>query len=159
MRALIVVLERGVARAEVDAGERGLPRIWRAGPAGAPPGGAGTTEIGFTWANRNAAPWRPAHLRAAPEGGGWRLSWTPRVRLGGGGWDSEPVEVDPRRFRVRVLDGAVERRVWEVEGLEAAYGAAEVAADFPGGPGASAQVAVAQWGQGYGWGAEAMVRL
>ncbi|MEN5228927.1 baseplate multidomain protein megatron [Brevundimonas naejangsanensis] len=157
--ALVVVLERSMARAEVDAVERGLPRIWRAGPAGAPPGGAGTTEIGFTWANRNAAPWRPARFRAAPEGGGWRLSWTPRVRLGGDGWDSEPVEVDPRRFRVRVLDGAVVRRVWEVEGLEASYGAAEVAVDFPGGPGASAQVAVAQWGQGYGWGAEATVRL
>lgn len=105
--ALVVVLERGMARAEVDAVERGLPRIWRAGPAGAPPGGAGTTEVGFIWTNRNAAPWRPAHLRATPEDSGWRLSWTPRVRLGGGGLDSEPVEVDPRRFRVRVLDGAV----------------------------------------------------
>jgi len=157
--ALVVVLERGMARAEVDAVERGLPRIWRAGPAGAPPGGAGTTEVGFTWANRNAAPWRPAHLRAAPEGGGWRLSWTPLVRLGGDGWDSEPVEVDPRRFRVRVLDGAVERRVWEVEGLETVYGALEVAADFPSGFGAEANVAVAQWGDGFGWGAEATAPL
>ncbi|MGU3456764.1 glycoside hydrolase TIM-barrel-like domain-containing protein [Brevundimonas sp. M1A4_2e] len=157
--ALVVVLERGIARAEVDAVERGLPRIWRAGPAGAPPGGAGTTEVGFTWANRSAAPWRPAHLRAAPEGGGWRLSWTPRVRLGGDGWDAEPVEVDPRRFRMRVLDGAVVRRVWEVEGLATVYGAAEVAADFPGGLGADAHVAVAQWGDGYGWGPEAVAGL
>lgn len=158
-RALVVVLERGMARAEVDAAERGLPRIWRAGPAGAPPGGAGTTEVGFTWANRSAAPWRPAHLRAAPESGGWRLSWTPRVRLGGDGWDAEPAEVDPRRFRVRVLDGAGVRRVWEVEGLATVYGAAEVAADFPGGRGADAHVAVAQWGDGYGWGPEAVAGL
>lgn len=157
--ALVVVLERGMARAEVDAAERGLPRIWRAGPAGAPPGGAGTTEVGFTWANRNAAPWRPAHLRAVAEGGGWRLSWTPRVRLGGDGWDAEPVEVDPRRFRVRVLEGAVVRRVWEVEGLATVYGAAEVAADFPGGRGADAHVAVAQCGDGYGWGPEAVAGL
>ena len=157
--ALVVVLERGMARAEVDAVERGLPRIWRAGPAGAPPGGAGTTEVGFIWTNRNAAPWRPAHLRATQEDSGWRLSWTPRVRLGGGGWDSEPVEVDPRRFRVRVLDGAVERRVWEVEGLETVYGALEVAADFPSGFGAEANVAVAQWGDGFGWGAEATAPL
>lgn len=157
--ALVVLLERGMARAEVDAVERGLPRIWRAGPAGAPPGGAGTTEVGFIWTNRNAAPWRPAHLRATQEDSGWRLSWTPRVRLGGGGWDSEPVEVDPRRFRVRVLDGAVERRVWEVEGLETVYGALEVAADFPSGFGAEANVAVAQWGDGFGWGAEATAPL
>ncbi|WP_278069677.1 baseplate multidomain protein megatron [Brevundimonas sanguinis] len=157
--ALVVVLERGMARAEVDAVERGLPRIWRAGPAGAPPGGTGMTEVGFTWANRSAAPWRPARLRAASEGGGWRLSWTPRVRLGGDGWDAEPVEVDPRRFRMRVLDGAVVRRVWEVEGLATLYGAAEVAADFPGGRGADAHVAVAQWGDGYGWGPEAVAGL
>lgn len=157
--ALVVVLERGMARAEVDAVERGLPRIWRAGPAGAPPGGAGTTEVSFVWSNRNAAPWRPAHLRAVAEGGGWRLGWLPRVRLGGDGWDAEHVEVDPRRFRVRVLDGAVVRRVWEVEGLEAVYGAAEVAADFPSGSGAGVRVAVAQWGEGFGWGAEAMVGL
>ncbi len=154
--ALVVVLERGMARAEVDAVERGLPRIWRAGPVGSPPGGAGTTEVGFAWSNRNAAPWRPAHLRAVAEGGGWRLGWLPRVRRGGDGWEGEPVEVDPRRFRVRVLDGDVERRVWEVEGLEAVYGAVEVEADFPGGVGAGVQVSVAQWGEGYGWGAEAV---
>src|SRR5690606_30232903 len=140
--ALGVVLERGMARAEGDAAERGPPRIWRAGPGGAPPGGGGRTEAGVTSRTRRAAPRRPPHLRAAPEGGGWRLSWTPRVRLGGDGWDAEPVEVDPRRFRVRVLDGAGVRRVWEVEGLATVYGAAEVAADFPGGRGADAHVAV-----------------
>src|SRR5690606_40889964 len=72
--ALVVVLERGMARAEVDAVERGLPRIWRAGPLGAPPGGTGATELGFVWTNRNAAPWRPARRRATREGGGWRLN-------------------------------------------------------------------------------------
>ncbi|GAA0776665.1 phage tail baseplate protein [Brevundimonas olei] len=156
--ALVVVLERSMARAEVDAVERGLPRIWRAGPAGAPPGGAGTTELGFSWANRNAAPWRPAHLKARPEGGGWRLDWLPRVRLGGDGWEGEPVEVDPRRFRVRVLDGAAVRRVWEVEGLAAVYGWAEAGMDFPDGV-SSARVAVAQWGEAFGWGAEAVAPL
>lgn len=60
---------------------------------------------------------------------------------------------------MRVLDGAVVRRVWEVEGLEAVYGAAEVAADFPGGRGADVRVAVAQWGDGDGWGPEAVAGL
>nr|WP_240387386.1 phage tail protein [Brevundimonas naejangsanensis] len=157
--ALVVMLERGMARAEVDVAERGLPRLWRAGPLGAPPGGAGTRQASFTWTNRQAAPWRPAHLRVTEEGGGWRLRWVPRVRLGGDGWEGEPVEVDPRRFRVRVLDGTAVRRVWEVEGLEAVYGGAEVATDFPGGVGVGATVAVAQWGEGFGWGAEAEVVL
>ncbi|MGH7028008.1 baseplate multidomain protein megatron, partial [Brevundimonas sp.] len=33
--AVVVFLERDMARAEVAAGERGLPRVWRAGPVGA----------------------------------------------------------------------------------------------------------------------------
>ena len=156
---LVVVLDRTLPRVAMSAGERGLPRLWRAGPVGAPPGGAGFAEAAFTWTERAARPWRPAHLRAAVEGGGRRLSWTPRVRMGGDRWDMEPAEVDPRRFRVRVLDGAVEKRVWEVEGLETVYAAAQRTADWPGGSGESARVAVAQWGEGYGWGSEAVVGL
>ncbi|WEK59486.1 MAG: glycoside hydrolase/phage tail family protein [Candidatus Brevundimonas phytovorans] len=157
--AVVVFLERDMARAEVAAGERGLPRVWRAGPAGAAPGGAGFSEADFVWTGRAARPWRPAHLRVAVEGGGRRLSWTPRVRVNGEGWEAEPVEVDPRRFRVRVLDGAAEKRVWEAQGLEAVYAAAELAADWPGGLGEGARFAVAQWGDGYGWGAEAVAEL
>ncbi|MNT70725.1 hypothetical protein D3C72_2091390 [compost metagenome] len=58
-----------------------------------------------------------------------------------------------------MLDGTVEKRVWEVEGLEALYAAAHMAADFLSGVGEGARVAVAQWGDGYGWGAEAVVGL
>lgn len=157
--AVVVFLERDMARAEVAPGERGLPRVWRAGPAGAAPGGSGFSEVDFSWTGRAARPWRPAHLRVAVEDGGRRLSWTPRVRVNGEGWEAEPVEVDPRRFRLRVLDGAVEKRVWEVEGLEAVYAAAQVAADWPGGLGEGARIGVAQWGDGYGWGGEAVVGL
>jgi len=157
--AVVAFLERDMARAEVAAAERGLPRVWRAGPVGAPPGGAGFTEVDFVWTGRAARPWAPAHLRATIEGGGRRLSWTPRVRVNGEGWEAEPVEVDPRRFRLRVLDGAVELRVWEVEGVEALYAAGQMAADWPGGLGEGARIGVAQWGAGYGWGAEAVARL
>ncbi|WP_296176536.1 glycoside hydrolase/phage tail family protein [uncultured Brevundimonas sp.] len=157
--ALVVMLDRDLPRVEMSAGERGLQRLWRAGPTGAPPGGAGFAEAGFTWAGRSARPWRPAHLGAVAEGGGWRLSWTPRVRVNGEGWETEPVEVDPRRFRVRVLDGGVEKRVWEVQGLEAIYAATQVATDWPGEVGEGARFAVAQWGEGYGWGTEAFAPL
>lgn len=142
-----------------DAAEIGTPRLIRVAPDGAPAGGAGVVEADFTWRNRHARPWRPAHLRVTSAEDGLRISWTPRVRLGGDRWDGEPVEVDPGRFRVRVLDGALERRVWEVEGPEAAYLADWLVADFPDGPSPAAQVAVAQWGEGYGWGAEAARRL
>ena len=156
---LVVVLDRDLPRVEMSAGERGLPRLWRAGPMGAPPGGAGFAEVVFTWEERAVRPWRPAHLRALVEGGGRRLTWVARVRTGGDRWDMEPTEVDPRRFRVRVLDDTVEKRVWEVDGVEALYPAAQAAADFPGGVGEGARVAVAQWGDGYGWGTEAVVAL
>lgn len=64
----------------------------------------------------------------------------------------EPAEVDPRRFRGRVLDDGMDKRVWAVEGVEAVYTATQLAADFAGGLGEGARVAVAQWGDGYGWG-------
>lgn len=157
--ALVVMLDRDLPRVEMSAGERGLPRLWRAGPAGAAPGGAGFAEASFTWAGRSMRPWRPAHLRTTVEDGGRKLSWTPRVRVNGEGWEGEPVEVDPRRFRVRVLDGVVEKRVWEVQGLEAVYEAAQAATDWPGGIGEGARFGVAQWGEGDGWGTEAFAQL
>jgi hypothetical protein len=43
--------------------------------------------------------------------------------------------------------------------LEAVYGADEVEGDFPGGVVAGARVAVAQWGEGYDWGVEAVAGL
>ena len=157
--AVLVFLERDMPRADVAAAERGLSRVWRAGTAGAPPGGSGSAEVDFVWRGRAVRPWRPARLRVLAATGGRLISWTPRVRVHGEGWDVEQAEVDPRRFRVRVLDGAVEKRAWEVEGLEAVYSVAQMAADWPGGVGEGARVAVAQWGDGYGWGTEAVARL
>jgi len=157
--AMAVLLDEALVRLTFDAAEVGTPRLIRVAPDGAPAGGAGVVEADFTWRNRHARPWRPAHLRVAAAEDGLRISWTPRVRLGGDRWDGEPVEVDPRRFRVRVLDGALERRVWEVEGLEVVYLADWVTADFPDGPGPAARIAVAQWGDGYGWGAEVIVSI
>ena len=81
------------------------------------------------------------------------------MRLYGDGWDGEPAMVDPLRFRVRVMDGAGVARVFEVEGDGLLYPTAAFAEDFPHGPGADARIAVAQWGEGFGWGVEAAVQL
>lgn len=67
--------------------------------------------------------------------------------------------VDGERWRVRILDGDDVVRTFEVEGETALYTAADVAADWPGGVGDDAVVAVAQWGLGFGWGVEARARL
>jgi hypothetical protein len=158
--AVAVLLDQAPARAESPRAERGLPLIWRAGPMGGPAGGAGVSEVGFTMTGVHDRPWSPAHLRAvALADGGLGLGWIVRSRIDGDRWDGEAAASDPLRFRVRVLDGGVETRVFEVEGSGAVYAAGDLDADFPGGPGAGVRIAVAQWGEGYGWGTEASVAL
>ena len=63
------------------------------------------------------------------------------------------------RFRARVLDGVTVVRMFEVDAERALYAAAELAADFPGGAGEDARVAVSQWSPVFGWGVEAVVDL
>ncbi|MDQ1155411.1 glycoside hydrolase/phage tail family protein [Brevundimonas sp. SORGH_AS_0993] len=157
--AVVVFLDEALARVEIGPGERSLPRVCRAGPAGAAPGGAGFTQAAFTLEGRQERPWSPSGLRVETTAAGAAVRWTPRVRLYGDPWDGEPAAVDPLRFRLRVLEGAEVRRTLTVEGTEALYAAADLAADFPGGPGASARIAVAQWGERWGWGTEAEIAL
>lgn len=157
--ATVVVLDGSVARFDLEPGERRLERLARIGPVGAAPGKAGFAELMFRFEGLVDRPWSPKSLRVEAEEGGLKLSWLPRVRTGGNRGDIEPREVDPRRFRVRILDGAVERRVFEVAELSTLYRREDLAADFPGGPGEGAILAVAQYGEDWGWGREAVCRL
>lgn len=160
--ALAVFLDQRPVRVDSPRAERGLPLVWRAGPAGGPAGGAGVAEVSFTTTGVHDRPWAPAHLRAVTQAdGGVAVSWIPRSRIDGDRWDGETVAADPSRFRVRVrvLDGAEPVRVFEVEGTAAVYTAVQAVSDFPGGFGADTSLAVAQWGDGYGWGAESRTML
>lgn len=158
--ALVVVLDAQMLRVELAGGERGLPLIWRVAPAGAPAGGAGVSEIAWMATGVHRRPWSPAHLKLkARAEGGLNLSWIARSRIDGDRWDGEAVSVDPMRFRVRVLDGEAVVRTWEVDGVSAVYPANERTADFPDGVPEGARLAVAQRGEGYGWGAEASIGL
>jgi len=157
--AIAVFLDADLPRATTSRAERGLPLIWRAGPRGLP-GGDGVTEIAWTPTRLHDRPWSPAHLRRrARADGGFDLTWIPRSRLDGDRWDGEGGGSDAARFRVRVLaDGAVVR-VFEVEASPALYDADACLADFPAGLPSDVAVAVAQWGEGYGWGEEATTTL
>jgi hypothetical protein len=157
--AAVVFLDETLARLDVQAGERGLPMLWRAGPAGAPPGGNGFSEAAFTWHGAHDRPWAPAHLTVTAEDGGLRLRWIARTRRDGDRWDGETQESDPLRFRVRVLEGEGVVRALEVEAETATYGAADLATDFPGGVSEDSRVAVSQWSPVYGWGVEAVADL
>ncbi len=158
--AVVVVLDQASARADSSRAERGLPLIWRAGPAGGPAGGRGVSEVGFTVTGLNERPWSPAHLRARGRAdGGFDLGWIARSRIDGDRWDDEALASGSPRFRIRVLDGADEKRTFEVGTDAAIYTAADRAVDFPAGLDAESRIAVTQWGDGYGWGREASVAL
>lgn len=157
--AEVVMLDDALARLDMRAGERGLPMVWRAGPAGAPPGGDGFAEAAFAWRGVHDRPWAPAHLSVERDGEGRRIRWIARARLDGDRWDGETAGSDPMRFRVRVMDGETVLRMFEAEACEAAYDGADLAADFPGGPGETARVAVSQWSSVFGWGVETAAGL
>ena len=157
--AVVVFLDRDMPRVESGSDEQRLPLVWRAGPAGAPPGGAGFTSREETVRGLHARPWSPCRLRVESGDDGLHVAWTARVRTGGDSWEREAAAVDAARWRLRVLDGGDVVRTFEVEGETALYAAADVATDWPGGLSGDATVAVAQWGPGFGWGVEAMARL
>lgn len=155
--AVVVFLDDRLARAEIGRGERGLPLVCRAGPAGAAPGGAGFSETLFVARGVHDRPWSPSGLTVETSAEGLTIRWTPRVRLFGDSWDGEPTTVDPVRFRLRVRDGDVVVRTMEVEGVSAFHAAADLASDLPDGATDMVRIAVAQWGEGFGWGSEAEV--
>lgn len=156
--ALVVVLD-GLSRVELAAGERGLPRLWLAGPSGGPAGGPGVAAIEATVTGLHGRPWAPAHLKVrSTVEGGLSVAWIPRARLDGDRWDGPDPLGDATRFRVRLLAGAVERDALEVEAEAAVLGADLLAEAFPDGV-AEASAAVSQWGEGFGWGVEAVVPL
>jgi len=155
--AVVVFLDDRLARAEIGRGERGLPLVCRAGPAGAAPGGTEFSEALFVARGVHDRPWSPSGLTVETSAEGLKIGWTPRVRLFGDSWDGEPTAVDTMRFRLRVFDHDVVVRTMEVEGLSASYSTADLTADFPEGVTSTARIAVAQWGEGFGWGSEAEV--
>ena len=128
-------------------------------PAGAPPGGLGFSSREETVRGLHERPWSPCRLRVVSGEDGLTIRWVARVRTGGDRWEREIVPVDAARWRVRVLAGDDLVRMFEVEEAAALYRKADVVADWPDGVGDDAVVAVAQWGPGFGWGAETKGRM
>ena len=145
-------------RLDVGRDERDLPLLFRAGPAGAPPGGSSFASLTTTVRGVADRPWSPTQLRSTPQTGGLRIGWAARRRLFGDGWESDRELDASLRFRIRIMDGATERRTVEVEGLDWNYALGDLEADFPAGT-AAAVVRVGQWGEAWGWGPEAALSL
>ena len=156
--AMVVFLDDALPRASLALSEVGLPLSWRAGPAGGPPGGPLFAEQAVTLRGLHHRPWSPAHLRVRASAGGLAIGWIVRSRLNGDVWDRE-MGADPMRFRVRVLDGGLVVRTWDVESASARYETSAMAADFPGGIGPAVRIAVAQDSVIFGWGVEAIASV
>ncbi|MBW8303743.1 MAG: phage tail protein, partial [Brevundimonas sp.] len=154
-----VFLGAELERADSPPAERGLPLIWRAAPRGSAPGGAGVSEVVFAPTGLYERPWSPAHLRcAARADGGFDLSWLPRTRVDGDRWDGEVRLVDPPMYRISILKAGIAIRTFEAGAGVATYAGSDASIDFPDGFD-EGEWAVAQWGDGHGWGVEARSRL
>lgn len=149
--ATVVMLDDALTRLDLRRDERGLPLLFRAGPAGAPPGGAETTSQTVSCPGVYDRPWSVVHLGLEATDGGTTIRWTPRRRLYGDGWDADRNLEAGLRFRLRFLDGAVVRRSLETEDLQAVYSEADQTIDFPGGL-STAAVEISPWGDAWGWG-------
>ena len=156
--ALVVFLEADPPRATSSASERGLPLLWRGGPADRPPGML-AAELVWTRTGLAERPWSPVHLKASPrEDGGLDLKWIARSRVNSDRWDGDVLASEPMRFRVRFLDHGTEVRSVEIEATSMVYDAGDLTADFPVEMGGG-EFAVAQWSDTYGWGLEAAASL
>jgi hypothetical protein len=153
--APVVLLGDGLVRAQTALSERGLPLLWRAGPAGGPAGGEGVTETQATWRALALRPWSPCHLtRTALTGGDIVFSWIRRARLSGDSLDGEPpLSEEAERYRIELLDGESVVRVAETAAPSFLWTAAMQAADFPGGVPDPVSVRVAQISATFGPGA------
>ncbi|WP_296817791.1 glycoside hydrolase/phage tail family protein [Brevundimonas sp.] len=157
----VVVLDGAVVPAAMTEAERGLPLIWRAGPAGSPPGGSVSSEETFIWRGVARRPWSPAHLRAiAGTDGAVELHWTRRTRQGGDGWDLEPPLGEEREvYRVELLAGASVVATYEATTPAFAWTAEAQAEAFPDGVPSGVTARVAQGSATWGWGAAAELAL
>ncbi|WP_269713891.1 baseplate multidomain protein megatron [Caulobacter sp. NIBR2454] len=153
--AAVVMLDEALVRLEVFEAELGLPLIWRAAPAGGPPGGLAMTQAEFAWRGAALRPWAPAHLRARRVGEDVVVSWVRCARTGGDGWDGfeVPLGEEVERYRVQVVVGGAVVRTVEAAAPGWIYSAAMRATDGAG----AGTVRVSQLSMRVGWGAVAEV--
>ena len=146
--APFVLLGPELARLSASASERGSPLLWRAAPAGGPPGGTAVSEATAAWRAPAWRPFSPAQLRGVRTPAGLRLTWVRRARIGGDSWEGEvPLEEPIERYRLTVqAGGAAGDHLVEAPALDLAP------PDLTSAPYALT-VTVAQWGAMWGgWG-------
>lgn len=130
--ARVVLVDRALVQLALRQDETRLPFHYLWGPQGKPisdPSYQGAVE---TFAGLGLRPLSPVRLAAAWRGGDLALSWIRRTRIGGDSWDQPdvPLGEDAEAYEIEI---AGTTRVISASAPFATYGAADIAADFPGG--------------------------
>jgi hypothetical protein len=127
----VVVLDGAVGQIGLTAGQRGVSRHYRIGPAQRDYADGSYVHDVHAFSGVGLRPLSPVHLRAVDEGGDLRLSWVRRSRVSADGWDGldVPLGEETERYVVRVMDGAAVVREAVVDTPQWVYAAAEQVAD------------------------------
>ncbi|SDB31637.1 baseplate multidomain protein megatron [Bauldia litoralis] len=145
--ARFVLLDGAIETLDLGEAESGLGLTARCGAAGAVYDPDDFVDITLTPARRGLACLPPVHLDAErdPATGDVAIGWIRQTRIGGDAWEQVevPLGETSEAYRVEILDAGVPVRAIAVGAPEAAYSAAEQAADF-GAPPASLHIRVSQ---------------
>jgi len=85
--ARVVLLNRALAQSTLPSNLRSLSQTWRIGPARRSVSDGAYVEVERAFEGVGLRPYRPAHLRARPDGkGGHEITWVRRTRVDGDPW-------------------------------------------------------------------------
>ncbi|MCC1481444.1 baseplate multidomain protein megatron [Roseibaca sp. Y0-43] len=157
--SLVVVLDDRLGQITLPRDALGVERSYRIGPAARPLDDASQRDFTLTARGVGLRPYRPAHLRARPDGaGGLDVTWIRRTREGGDPWGTSEVPLAEayERYALRVRLGTQVLREEMLDRPEYAYTAAMLSAD---GAGVAFAIEVAQVSDIFGPGPFARVEV
>jgi hypothetical protein len=130
--ARVVLLDAALKQLALTQDEYALPFHYLWGPQGKPISDPAYQSATRAFQGIGLRPLSPVRLSAVWRGGDLALSWIRRTRIGGDSWDQSevPLAEDSEAYEVEI---AGTTRVIAASSPSATYGAAEIAADFPGG--------------------------
>lgn len=147
----IVVIDRRLARVDMQAHEWGEPIVFSAPPSGAFSSDPRTASQTLTLPHAAVRPWAPAQVRAVRKtGGDVAISWIRCARIGGDAWGAgdPPLGAESEAYMLDIVDGAgVTKRSVTVTSPSYLYAAANQTTDFGALP-ASLRLRVRQFGDG-----------
>ena len=150
----VVMLDGTPQQIELKTASRGLARHYRIGPAKRGYDDPSYVHEVHAFSGIGLRPYRPAHLRLTPSGGGYDVSWIRRTRTEGDIWETPevPLGEEQEAYILRVMQGQSVLREVSLNSPAWHYSAAERAADGP-----DVTIAVAQMSARFGPGPFATV--